>query len=596
MGEASNEEEEGQEEREADDDDGLDDDELDGHGSHYDLTAKLRQSHRTDSVESRGGEGESGASAASGSGSTSFNSDSILEILDDEEEEENNDLGLDEEEGMLEDELAEGDPLVGTSGRRRRRRKRWDEGDEKSDKSLFELVAPLVLAHPLPLLPFLSAIPSDFLPAGVVFFIPIYCVLIALSSCAHIVIVYLAWYLKVGSFEEVFGRVTGRFGRYGRWAGRGIVMLSTTGLVVPWLGSLHSLLSPVVDTFLPNHPALRHSILWTIIPSACLLPSLFPSRMTRSIRRSSPYLALLLPLVVFLVIGRTSELNKAAQEDLRSRDIFHRAFGIEGKSSAGAGITTLAIFLSPHINTIPIHRTLTRNKRSSFPLPCLISSGIVLALTLPFALVPYYLLPYDDNSIDRSVFSRLPLDDGWVNLARLFQCFLSLGTCNVWILRCRDTVLSTMGVESGERVKAGRWVGLGLWVIITALACVRGWVGQKIEMIGIILTLGVAWFLPSLFFIITFHVRSPLAIIFTHKPSAVSANDPTPTLDLPRAHSRSDSLNDPSTDVLLARKERQLQKRRLGRRLWQDLIVYVGILPVGSITLAWSIGSFIGLW
>ena len=38
------------------------------------------------------------------------------------------------------------------------------------------------------------------------------------------------------SFEEVFSKVLGRFGRYGRWAGRGIVIASTVGLVVGWLG------------------------------------------------------------------------------------------------------------------------------------------------------------------------------------------------------------------------------------------------------------------------------------------------------------------------------------------------------------------------
>ena len=56
-----------------------------------------------------------------------------------------------------------------------------------------QLVPPLILAHPLPLLPMLALLPYNFLPAGVVFFIPILCVLTILSSCAHIVIVYLAW-------------------------------------------------------------------------------------------------------------------------------------------------------------------------------------------------------------------------------------------------------------------------------------------------------------------------------------------------------------------------------------------------------------------
>lgn len=102
--------------------------------------------------------------------------------------------------------------------------------------------------------------------------------------------------------------------------------------------------------------------------------------------------------------------------------------------------------------------------------------------------------------------------------------------------------------------------------------------------------------LAAVFFIITFHVRSPLSIVFPSRnppPLDATAQSSAPPS---RSHSRTDSLTDPSVDVLLARKERQLQKRRLGRRLWQDLIVYVGILPVGVITMAWSTGSFFGFW
>ena len=62
-----------------------------------------------------------------------------------------------------------------------------------------QLIPPLILAHPLPLLPLLALLPYSFLPAGVVFFIPIICVLAILSSCAHIVIIYLAWWVWLSS-------------------------------------------------------------------------------------------------------------------------------------------------------------------------------------------------------------------------------------------------------------------------------------------------------------------------------------------------------------------------------------------------------------
>ena len=179
----------------------------------------------------------------------------------------------------------------------------------------------------------------------------------------------------------------------------------------------------------------------------------------------------------------------------------------------------------------------------------------------------------------------------------------------MWILRGRDTILRSIGVDRGEAIKAGKWVGVGFWVIIVSLVCLGGWVSEKLEILGVIATISISWLLPcklfaylpshtsadapAIFFIITFHVRSPLSIVFPSKnpPPAPPADVPTPS-----RHSRTDSMTDPTQDVLLARKERQLQKRRLGRRLWQDLIVYIGILPVGCITIAWSLGKLVGLW
>jgi hypothetical protein len=53
--------------------------------------------------------------------------------------------------------------------------------------------------------------------------------------------------------------------------------------------------------------------------------------------------------------------------------------------------------------------------------------------------------------------------------------------------------------------------------------------------------------------------------------------------------------SDPFFDVLLARKERQLQKKRTGRRLWQDLIVFVGIFPVGGLAAVWTSARLLGI-
>ncbi|WWC57955.1 uncharacterized protein I303_100490 [Kwoniella dejecticola CBS 10117] len=617
------------------------------------------------------------SASGSGSGSTSrqgFNAESQLEVLNDDgqlegDEEEYDDedtmrfinansLSRDEETGTeTEDferehdhdhdefEFDVSEPLVNGSrssrGRRkarRRRSSRWNDSEEKEEKGLLELIPPLILAHPLPLLPLLALLPYNFLPAGVVFFVPVFCVLALLSTCAHIVIVYLAWYLKVSSFEEVFASVTTKYGKYGLWTGRGFVVCAVFGAVVSWIETLHPLLEPVIATYLPKNAVFSSRIFWTIIASSALLPSLLPSRMTRSLRRSPIVIALLLPIVAFLVIGRTAEIKKASEipqpigDDSETVNaevvtevlghLVKRRFGLAGGSSAGAGLTTLAIFFSPHINTLPIHASLARNKSTSFPIPCLLASSLILILCLPLALVPYYLLPPLDTSTPiisspttpSGVFARLPADDGWVNVSRILMCIVILGSTNMWILRGRDTILSSMGIDQGERLKAGKWVGIVIWLVTVLFACISGWVTEKIELLGVLAVLAIGWFLPSLFFIITFHVRSPLSIIFpsrnnSNQAQQSSSSDHQNGTGPPRrningnaghghghGHDRTNSLNDPSTDALLARKERQLQKRRLGRRLWQDLIVYIGILPTGVVCIVWTLGRFLGIW
>lgn len=64
---------------------------------------------------------------------------------------------------------------------------------------------------------------------------------------------------------------------------------------------------------------------------------------------------------------------------------------------------------------------------------------------------------------------------------------------------------------------------------------------------------------------------------------------------MPLGEDAQNIMQDPSMDILLARKERQLQKRRTGRRMWQDLIVFLGILPISMFTVFWCIGVAVGL-
>jgi len=76
-----------------------------------------------------------------------------------------------------------------------------------------------------------------------------------------------------------------------------------------------------------------------------------------------------------------------------------------------------------------------------------------------------------------------------------------LGSCNMWILRGRDTILRSIGVDRGEAIKAGKWVGVGFWVIIVSLVCLGGWVSEKLEILGVIATISISWLLPCKLFV-----------------------------------------------------------------------------------------------
>jgi len=111
-------------------------------------------------------------------------------------------------------------------------------------------------------------------------------VLAVLSACAQIVIVYLSWYLKVSTFEEIFATVAGRYGQYGLWAGRTAIITATTGMVVSWLGgksriplsmelivALHPLLAPLAEHYIGHWSHTLSKLVWTIVGSltVCLL-------------------------------------------------------------------------------------------------------------------------------------------------------------------------------------------------------------------------------------------------------------------------------------------------------------------------------------
>jgi hypothetical protein len=53
---------------------------------------------------------------------------------------------------------------------------------------------------------------------------------------------------------------------------------------------------------------------------------------------------------------------------------------------------------------------------------------------------------------------------------------------------------------------------------------------------------------------------------------------------------------DGERDELLQRKERHLQRRRLGRRIVWDLIAWISVFPLGVGGSVWAVGRVLGKW
>lgn len=181
---------------------------------------------------------------------------------------------------------------------------------------------------------------------------------------------------------------------------------------------------------------------------------------------------------------------------------------------------------------------------------------------------------------------------------------LILTSANQWVGQARAVGLRAMGVEREGRAKAQKWLGLAMWLLVLLFACIGGVVADKLETLGAMCTLAVGWLVPAILFVKHFYLSSPLAIVFpstavgrggvTGGDEVVAAAAAHPPSSSTAAATASSSTAG-GVDILLARKERELQRRRTGRRLWQDLIVFVGILPIGLFTVAWLALLLIGI-
>ncbi|GAA6052614.1 hypothetical protein JCM3770_006403 [Rhodotorula araucariae] len=153
------------------------------------------------------------------------------------------------------------------------------------------------------------------------------------------------------------------------------------------------------------------------------------------------------------------------------------------------------------------------------------------------------------------------------------------------------------GTAPGTRARAARRAAarVAVWSAVGALAAVvvgvpalahdrgRGGAGgghgegmrRVAEWVGVLIGGVGGCLVPALSYLVLFHLRRPRSILL---PTAAAA-----AARAPRSSSDARPESGPGPDALLARKERQMQRRLSGRRLWTDAAVFGLVAPVGLV-------------
>lgn len=205
----------------------------------------------------------------------------------------------------------------------------------------------------------------------------------------------------------------------------------------------------------------------------------------------------------------------------------------------------------------------TNQKHRRLPYPALLLTAAILSCLL---LLPLFL-------VDLEVAPPNPV---------LNSLVLLCGIPPVWAIS-----LSPRLPNSGMYPSASRW-RYGLWILIVLVAiAVPPVVARIMRHIVIICILLIAYLIPASLHIIVHVFRPPLSILISVDDNETFDAEGSPTTE---------NRRDPEPDSLLRRKERSLQRKRLGRRIVWDLGVWIVLVPVGVVTGVWAMGGLLGRW
>ncbi|KAI0784770.1 hypothetical protein C8Q75DRAFT_777550 [Abortiporus biennis] len=126
-----------------------------------------------------------------------------------------------------------------------------------------------------------------------------------------------------------------------------------------------------------------------------------------------------------------------------------------------------------------------------------------------------------------------------------------------------------------------------MWITCIILALVPRNIARILSDLTLVLAFLGTYVVPAIIHITIFNFRRPLTIVIP--PS-------TPVTPLTSSSPHHLHPSDSRNDELLQRKERTLQRRRLGKRLIWDIGVWVLLVPIGGGGLAWAGGRILGKW
>ncbi|KAI5476198.1 hypothetical protein MNV49_007960 [Pseudohyphozyma bogoriensis] len=238
-------------------------------------------------------------------------------------------------------------------------------------------------------------------------------------------------------------------------------------------------------------------------------------------------------------------------------------------------------------------------RRNQWPLASALGVGGSFLTQMGWGLVGY--LGIDGGGREGNLFAsdKLPRGDPWLFIVRLLVLLAIIvgleGSLQTAYGRVRKGLVLLSGGESttkaGKRVSrsgGGNYERVGggsdgatgtdwksafsriiVWVavgIVSVLVTSNGEEGEGLvsvaEIAGCIGSSLLGFLVPSLFFIALFHLRRPRSIFISDPSAPVFASD-----------------------TLLMRKEREVQRRLSGRRIWQDVLVFGGLLPFGTVAV-----------